>query len=288
MGLGMESVFPFPHSEIGGVFEDFAWEEFSRRWPSEVFFSPYSDGKDRELGESGRFGFYILGYASRNSIGKLNPSDATYWRKFVQDELKPKIYSEYLQYLPYIRARFENDLSKIDLQIFGVLVNCYNKLEVRIHTENPSSILTGLIYRDPTNDMSVGTSIYTPKEKNYVHGGVGFLSFNDFDLCKTANYSNNSMFTFLKTDNSFHGVPETTLSNPEQRSTLNWHLRMSDETIKERYGKDSFWDFSDAADEGTQKFHRDIARWRDSNLLQTHDITPLEKQKFDEMFDRAV
>lgn len=76
------------------------------------------------------------------------------------------------------------------------------------HTDSPSKVITVLFYL-PKDGLLVdaGTTIYTPKKMDFTCAGGPHYPFEDFDVYQTMPFKPNSMFAFLKTNNSFHGVP---------------------------------------------------------------------------------
>lgn len=90
------------------------------------------------------------------------------------------------------------------------------------HTDATHRVLSAIFFL-PWGDGNpgLGTSIYTPKDKSFKCEGGPHYSFDKFDKVKTIPYEPNTMFVFLKTDNSFHGVEETT----ETRNVLLYDLQ---------------------------------------------------------------
>jgi FkbM family methyltransferase len=74
------------------------------------------------------------------------------------------------------------------------------------HTDSPVKVITALFYLPTEEIPNAGTSIYTPKESGFTCKGGPHYESDKFDLVKTMPFKPNSMFAFLKTDNSFHGV----------------------------------------------------------------------------------
>lgn len=75
------------------------------------------------------------------------------------------------------------------------------------HTDKKSKVLTCLIYLPEDNSMiKYGTSLYTPKDKNFSCPGGPHYSNEGFDIFKTIEFLPNRMFSFVKGDKSFHGV----------------------------------------------------------------------------------
>lgn len=74
------------------------------------------------------------------------------------------------------------------------------------HTDAPHKILTLLFYLPSSYAQThLGTSIYVPKEEGYRNERGIQLDFEDFETYRRVSYLPNTLFCFMKTDNSFHG-----------------------------------------------------------------------------------
>jgi len=73
------------------------------------------------------------------------------------------------------------------------------------HTDSPVKVISALFYLIGQEE----TSLYTPKEKDFRCKGGPHYPFEKFNKVGTMKFKPNSMFAFLKTDNSFHGVEPT-------------------------------------------------------------------------------
>jgi hypothetical protein len=79
------------------------------------------------------------------------------------------------------------------------------------HTDAPHKVLTFLIYLPKDNsDSNIGTSIYRPRNPDFTCQGGPRYDFDSFDRVKTAPYQPNTLFGFVKTSRSFHGVEPIT------------------------------------------------------------------------------
>ena len=79
------------------------------------------------------------------------------------------------------------------------------------HTDSTREPATMLFYLAKDQTMQDhGTSIYLPKTRNFTSDGTVHHNRSDFDLHYTAPYVPNSVFGFVRSDNSFHGVEPTT------------------------------------------------------------------------------
>lgn len=79
------------------------------------------------------------------------------------------------------------------------------------HTDGKKEVSTILFYLPKYGDkQDHGTSVYTPKDKDFACDGSKHHSREGFDLLFTAPYKPNTAFGFIRSDNSFHGVEPTT------------------------------------------------------------------------------
>jgi FkbM family methyltransferase len=90
------------------------------------------------------------------------------------------------------------------------------------HTDSPVKVISALFYLNGQE----GTSLYTPKNKEFRCKGGPHYSFDEFEKVGTMQFTPNSMFAFLKTDNSFHGVEPTS----HQRDVMLFDVRRKKQT----------------------------------------------------------
>lgn len=83
----------------------------------------------------------------------------------------------------------------------------YGDFALGPHTDSSNKFVTAIFYlpRDQ-RFASFGTSIYRPKEPGYTDFDSRHHSHDAFDLVRTFPNVPNSVFMFVKTENSFHGV----------------------------------------------------------------------------------
>jgi hypothetical protein len=75
------------------------------------------------------------------------------------------------------------------------------------HTDSPRRLITMMLYLPSDTDHShLGTSVYVPEGDDRRCQGNMHHKFDGFKNIYTAPYVPNSVFGFLKSDNSFHGV----------------------------------------------------------------------------------
>ena len=233
---------PFPHTINKKIFSKKLWQEINENWPDKKFFETYADGHNRTKKCSGRFGLYIMGYSAKNFLKKIG-TKGKFWKNFSNFKLKDNIKKKFFLFLPYFRKRFEEVYDKVELQSFAVLVYTNKQIKVRVHTENPSVLMSGLIYKNNNLDTNSGTTFYKSiKEKKY--SGVKFLNSSNFKIFKKIPFKNNYELCFIKTNNSFHGVEKTFIKNNQERCSINWHLRLTDKSIEQIYKIKKFKEFA--------------------------------------------
>lgn len=105
---------------------------------------------------------------------------------------------------PYILNRF-GKIPRLSVEVLYTRDRATYKLGP--HTDSTKKVLTLLFYLPKNKSNSkLGTSMYVPLDKKFTCPGGPRYDFDKFKKIYTAPYIPNTMFGFLKTDNSFHGV----------------------------------------------------------------------------------
>ena len=74
------------------------------------------------------------------------------------------------------------------------------------HTDSPNKVLTVLFYLPQEDCLEAGTVIYRPKARGFKCEGNRHHAFRDFETVKVVPFKPDSVFAFVKSDISFHGV----------------------------------------------------------------------------------
>lgn len=91
------------------------------------------------------------------------------------------------------------------------------------HTDHKDKAASLLFYLPTDNsEEELGTSVYTPKDKEFRCAGGGAHKEEGFNKVWTAPFRRNSLFGFWKTDNSFHGVEK--INRPITRNVLLYNV----------------------------------------------------------------
>ena len=95
----------------------------------------------------------------------------------------------------------------------------YNDYTISPHSQHPQEIMVLLIYfAKKENTEEAGTSMYIPRDPNFECDGLKHHQPESFHKILTAPFRRNSLFGFLKTRNSFHGVEP--VDQPTERNVL--------------------------------------------------------------------
>lgn len=85
------------------------------------------------------------------------------------------------------------------------------------HTDVREKIVSILMYMPDDESISqAGTNILVPKEKDFKDKFNMRLKESDFDIFKTTKFIPNNMFSFVRSDNSFHSVSKLEDSTPRK------------------------------------------------------------------------
>ncbi len=221
------SSIPFSHFYIDNVFPEDLFDTIHINWPELNFFE---NGKELGINiEAERFYFKL----DKINIKKLMGEKRFFWEKIEQwltsDKLVISLLKKYKKELAYLP---ENNIENYYLQELKPKVRFNTSLvmdiggyELRPHSDDPRVILNLLFYlpKDDEN-KELGTSIYTPKEgaipSEYQNQPIARYPREWFNLVKTFPYQPNSLFSFVRSSQSFHGVEPTQHRNYARKLML--------------------------------------------------------------------
>jgi hypothetical protein len=194
---------PFPHILVRDVFEPALYRRMMENLLPPALMRPIKE--ERPVGKKYPDERYVYTLA-QDKIDALPQPYRGFW-----DEL-----SRWLLDSPFAVTLF-NKFGAFIHQRFGdpqpgfyneaLLVDDRVRYALGPHTDTPSKVITLLFYL-PANDSHahLGTSIYTPRDPSFRCPGNRHHAFELFDRVVTMPYLPNTLFAFVKTDNSFHGV----------------------------------------------------------------------------------
>jgi hypothetical protein len=125
-----------------------------------------------------------------------------------------------------IKWKPELQNNNINLHSYIALTRDLKNYMIPPHTDYKYGLITMLFYlprREELENKNWGTSIYLPKKGEIVNTDQHY-SLEKFNKIFTSSYISNTMFGFVKTDNSFHGVEKIGLEDDVQRDLLIYQL----------------------------------------------------------------
>lgn len=128
-------------------------------------------------------------------------------------------------------------LKKVISDKFGIDYFCNEDLllikdkpgyKIGVHRDRPSKVISALFYLPPflegddegQDSFDAGTTIYVPKKEGFTCEVGKHYGFDDFNKLTKMPFRPNSLFIFLNTDHSFHGVEPTDM----ERDVLLYNL----------------------------------------------------------------
>lgn len=194
--------FPFPHLYMQEVFPRAFYQAIQDNLPVGGQWSPIAE-KRRVTGYRERF----VCCFDDASLADLDPPRQQFWRQFRDTFLRGSLKSFLLdKFRPHIERRFKADMPAAFRDEL-LLVQDIQQYALGPHTDSPRKVVTVLFYLPPDDSQeALGTSIYLPRDPAFVCKGGPHYDRENFLRLKSMPFRPNSVFCFVKTDNSFHGV----------------------------------------------------------------------------------
>lgn len=224
IGNALVREFPYPHLYVPNVFPADFYREILRNLPPQ--------GALKNLGELGRVKSANV-YPERGvlpltpqDLGSLEAPQRDFWQRLSQWLLGRRFGDTMIgKFAPYLAQRF-GDLRSVRFDHEALIVRDRTNYALGPHTDSPAKVLSFLFYL-PADDSKahLGTSIYVPVEPGFVCNGGPHYPFDKFRRMLTMPYLPNTLFAFMKTPTSFHGVEP--IDEPDiRRDLLLYDLRV--------------------------------------------------------------
>jgi len=201
----------FPHLYVRNIFPDEIYEQLLKNKPKHSVLPTI-----QQLGFTSYYQPRKAFVLTHNGISKLNEEQHTFWSNFIEwmcgDEFKSIVISKFGQ---LITQRFAD--KNVNFYCNAKYLHDTKGYKLNPHTDSPEKVITLLFYLpDDDSLQQLGTSIYKPKNSNFVCEGGPHYNADKFNLYKTSKFLGYSMFCFFKTNNSFHGVEPVTIDVDRQ------------------------------------------------------------------------
>jgi hypothetical protein len=196
------SLFPFPHFYVRDVFPPDFYRLLQEKLPDPEAMLPIEEVRPVK-GYKERFVLEL----GEHHLSTLPEDKREFWYT-LQDWLVGGRFGHLLfnKFGPYIEERFKGQPTP-EFYDESLLVQDITNYKLGPHTDSPRKVITLLFYL-PKDDSQchLGTSIYVPKDPNFSCQGGPHYPHDRFENLQTMPFLPNSLFCFLKTYNSFHGV----------------------------------------------------------------------------------
>ena len=217
---------PYPHFYVENIFPDDFYAALRDNLPADEAYLP--------LGETGRVtkGAYMERFVlamNKRGIAGLPEHGRPFWRDFTSWFMDgPMLTALCSKFVGAAKSRFGENCEKIALSPEILMVRDRTKYAIGPHTDSPQRFLSALFYCPKDNSMEhLGTSIYEPLDRSFRCWGGPHYGFDKFANVGTMPFRRNSLFCFVKTDNSFHGV-EPIADEAIERDLILYNLRVVD------------------------------------------------------------
>lgn len=198
------SVHPFPHIYVRDVFpQDFYRELRAHLPPADAFRSLKSLGRVSADYPDTRLVFPL----TPDNVEALDEPNVSFWTWIAHQFLSGDFLRCMLSHFGGFLHQRWGDASDLKFHDEALIVQDYSTYALEPHTDTLKKVLSFLFYLPADDSMPhLGTSIYAPKDPGFVCTKGLHYPFDRFHLVTTMPYLPNSLFAFVKTSNSFHGV----------------------------------------------------------------------------------
>jgi hypothetical protein len=214
-------LFPYPHIYVEDVFPaDFYREIRKHLLPKEshktlTSLKRVSDGYPDTR---------VVLPLTPDEVGQLEPPFRDFWQRMAL-MLLDGVFTQLVlsKFGPYLQQRFP-DPEAVQFRHEALLVQDYSTYSLGPHTDSTAKVMSFLFYLPEDDSHShLGTSLYIPKEPGFTCPGGPHYDFDEFHRMITMPYKPNTLFAFLKTETSFHGVEP--IKEPVRRDLLLYDIK---------------------------------------------------------------
>jgi hypothetical protein len=200
--------FPYPHCFVRDVFSADFYEEIQRNLPDPAVMIPILEARQVQ-GYNERF---VLELHKGEHLAALPDAKRKFWQDVAAWMVGGKSGLGRLgslmmnKFQPFVQNRLKNTTG-IKFYDEAYLVEDVTNYKLGPHSDAEKKVITMLFYLPKDESQShLGTSIYIPRDLNFRCPGGPHYPFEWFERMATMPFLPNSLFTFVKGDNSFHGV----------------------------------------------------------------------------------
>jgi hypothetical protein len=194
--------YPFPHFYVPDVFPQPYYAELQRNLPDPRAMKSLEEAR----GTRGYPERSVLAIDGKRPEG-MPEAQFAFWRDLWQWMLGGRLGHVVLQKFGHVVGPRLEGMPGAEIVDEALLVHDRTRYSLGPHTDSPRKLVSMLFYLPADERLAAhGTSIYLPKDPAFTCEGRQHHGFEKFDRLKTMPFVPNSLFAFVKTQNSFHGV----------------------------------------------------------------------------------
>jgi hypothetical protein len=209
--------YPFPHFYVEEVLPPEYYAELQSMLPDPLRLVPIGEARPLTGGKDMYKERFVLTFGG-DLFAALPPAQQAFWGA-LHDRLVGGAFRRVLleKFGAYLAQRFQGQ--RVEFYDETLLVQDTTHYALGPHSDVPRKVITLLFYL-PKDDSQrhLGTSIYMPKDRAFRCGGGPHYPHEKFDRVWTMPFMPNTLFVFLKTNASFHGVEP--IADPQTRRWL--------------------------------------------------------------------
>lgn len=222
---------PMPHFYLEEVFPQDFYRELLANLPDDNDFVCLGDtGRVPKGAYRERFVFL----PKPDHVEALAESKQKFWRELGAWMYGPRFFrSMVAKFAQSAAARFGDKLAKVGMAPEVLVVRDRTNYAIGPHTDAPHRFLSMLFYCPPDASREhLGTSIFMPRDPKFTCKGGPHYGFDKFVKVDTMPYRPNSLFCFVRTDRSFHGV-EPIADKDVARDVILYDIRIVNPSVLE-------------------------------------------------------
>ncbi len=200
--------FPYPHIYVPDIFPSDFYSALQQNIPDPSVMVPI----EKARGLKGYDERFVLDLSEDHHLGgqhltALPEEKKKFWQEFASWLLAGSLMNLLLtKFRPFVDQRFKGSPG-VEFYNESLLVQDITKYALGPHSDSQRKVITLLFYLPQDMSQShLGTSIYIPKDPAVRYVSGQHYRFDQFRRMAKMPFNPNSLFAFVKTDNSFHGV----------------------------------------------------------------------------------
>jgi len=223
--------YPFPHMFLRNIFDPETYENILSNLPDNKSFGSIADSP-HIIAHDNKPPMYedrFIIDMDEKSFSVLPDQQKKFWLDFSSWFLGNEMINMLVnKFSPQLHQRFKDSPNQnIRVNATGLITRDTTGFSIGPHTDTDQKVLTLLYYLPKDlSQVHLGTSIYVARDPNFKGAGGVHYTTDGFKKVFTAPFEPNSLFCFMKTDQSFHGVEMIENENIE-RNLLIYNMKLA-------------------------------------------------------------